>query len=119
MTRWGFLAGGIIAVLIGFGSLLAVANSVAHCPAGYICEANPVGLTLGAVLLVFGLVLIILAFVLKKEIAAPPTSPARSTTTMVFPGTMPPRPAQNAYCAKCGAPRPPGAAFCASCGAPF
>jgi len=65
-VRGGFLVAGIILVIIGLGSLFAVAASAAHCPVGYTCTIDPVGFSLGIILLVFGFIMLILAFVLKK-----------------------------------------------------
>jgi len=58
---------GIVLVILGLGFLFAVAASAAHCPAGYTCTINPVGFSLGIILLVFGLITLILAFLLKRS----------------------------------------------------
>jgi hypothetical protein len=103
--RVGFLASGIVVALLGIALLSAVANSLAHCPALDICSANPAGLSIGIVLLVFGLVLVLLAFVLKVT-SPPPPIPASPSATI---------PAIR--CHRCGVLNAVGSVFCASCGA--
>jgi len=111
--RTGFLISGIVLLLIGIGLLLAVASSAANCPTGYVCSPNPVGLTLGSILLVFGIILVILAFVLKRE--ATTQSAARNSPPRR--GSSPAASLQARFCSQCRAPARQGAAFCESCGA--
>jgi zinc ribbon protein len=122
--RSGLLGVGIFLIILGFFFLVAVGDSLSNCPTGYVCSPNPVGLSLGILLMVMGFVLVILAYVLKPS--GPSAPPIQSSSVYVAPQQgvgwaqyPPPPPPPARFCSACGAPNSTTAAFCDRCGRPL
>jgi len=103
--RRGYVIWGVVLLIIGIVIITAVLYSVATCPSGYTCTANPIGTGISVFLIVWGALLLMIGIRARapmRPLAAPgfypqtyPPSPGYATAPGY--GTPPGPPAPSQY----------------------